>query len=506
MYAGQLDSSSKRCGRGTSFYPNTCCTLYFGEWSNDVYEGEGILYYSNGTMHMKGSFVNGLADCEEMNVYDECGRLTFSGKMSQGMMIKGHWWQYTSLSSKFATYQGFSPFVNGVATGRGKFVYTPNSETVHRYEGDIVNFMAHGDGKMNQTSSNGSYEIEYVGKFVNSLFHGSGTLYCNNKKYVGEFVEGLKHGFGVHYSCKSNEKIYEGHYEKNRFHGLGTLFKTPCDYVTGFFQEGFLHNGKIFRNDFMYYEGDLFNFKPFGQGKIIAQQVDCTIEANWNEHTVSSGYSATISIDGSVIYGIVSSYDCKLEKIMFAECVYKRDGKMMFAGKGHFHCRGAKFCQDEGVIYVNEKPRVKSLFEANIPTYISEMYDENGHLQLTCSNDSGYMYGFDGEWPQEIVGPINVLNSDGTLLYEANFNNGITNCLQVSNRIPIKTISRLSEYEDMISFDTIPFDTVCYMLNGRDHVVSKETLLKMRSSHALFKHPYTRAPIIRIERVVAKKI
>ena len=136
---------------------------YIGEIKNNLPNGKGIKYYSNGNILYEGDFING----------------KFEGN---GKLI----WEDNDF------YIG--QFKYGLFHGKGIEYYS--NEKI-KYEGDFINDKYEGNGKY--IWEDGEY---YIGQWKNSLFHGKGIEYYSNGKikYEGDFVmikeKGLENIFG----------------------------------------------------------------------------------------------------------------------------------------------------------------------------------------------------------------------------------------------------------------------------------------------------------------------
>ena len=78
--------------------------------------------------------------------------------------------------------------------------------TEERYEGDLINGMRNGQGKLYYKNGN----IKYEGEFANDKFEGTGKFYyTDGNYYIGQFKNGLKHGKGIEYykNGKKNTKV-----------------------------------------------------------------------------------------------------------------------------------------------------------------------------------------------------------------------------------------------------------------------------------------------------------
>lgn len=152
--------------------------FYDGEWSKGRPNGRGCLYGKNGIFY-KGSFVAGVATCEEgLFIYPD------------GSYYIGHF--------KDNTFHGLGKFThkpNGTVydgnwrddrpNGRGVEYYPDTS----RYEGDFKDGKKHGEGKYTWADSK-----IYKGQFVDGHIDGKGQLLIKGRRsfYEGEFARGQK--------------------------------------------------------------------------------------------------------------------------------------------------------------------------------------------------------------------------------------------------------------------------------------------------------------------------
>jgi hypothetical protein len=509
LFTGILKNGKKN-GSGTLFHSNGV-PLYHGAWKNDLYEGPGILYYPCGNIHMKGTFSKGKAKCKQMLVYDTMGRIIFSGEFCNNEKVQGQWFEFENISLE-PFLKGNSTFLNGIPNGHGTITHHLSKTIVKEYKGGIFNRIPQGKGTLvikNFGGMGSDMYTHYEGDFLNGNFEGSGILSTGEFKYTGEFHNGKRHGKGICLSTEG-EMIYDGFFHKNVYHGYGIL--SNLNHVfKGTFVHGNLLEGEIWKNNIILYKGKLHDYVPKGRGIMyFSENVDdWSVETEWNGLKCVPGHKTRIQMSASHTVDALENFDEQFildadNKLYYSSCVERKNGEIVFTGSAHFHLESLKFCRSEGTLYIYGKRRITALFESGVPVDITEVYDQHGNL--TIVNDDGYIGCFDGEWPTEIRGNVLVHNEDGSFMYCANYEYyGIKNCFQVANKLSTKTYIRDDEFQDMISMDTIPFGTICYMLNGNEHVVSKETLKKMRDLKSLFKHPLTRAPIMRIEKVVAQK-
>ena len=119
------------------------------------------------------------------------------------------------------------------------------------YEGDIVNAMRQGNGKM--TYKNGDV---YEGTFINDKMNGSFTVhYANGDIYVGPFVNNVREGYStISYKYSDGYDIYEGEFKADKKNGKGKL-----TYADGNVYEGeFVNDLKNGNGVLTYSEGDVY--------------------------------------------------------------------------------------------------------------------------------------------------------------------------------------------------------------------------------------------------------
>ena len=106
-------------------------------------------------------------------------------------------------------YEG--DFVNGLLYGKGKLIWDDGEY----YEGDWVNDKRYGKGKM--FYKNG--KIKYDGDFVNDKYEGKGKyIYENGEYYIGQWSNGQRQGKGAMYLNDGYMK-YEGNFFNDTYEG-----------------------------------------------------------------------------------------------------------------------------------------------------------------------------------------------------------------------------------------------------------------------------------------------
>ena len=198
--------------------------------------GKGVLYLRNGKKY-EGNFING-----ELN----------------------GWCRY--INSKGVCYEGL--FIKGVLNGKGEIIKIDENLRKHIYKGDIKNFKKEGKGKEKTN------DFSYEGEFVNDMKHGNGKIFYNNNGdyYEGQFYNGAITGKGF-YKWK-NQHTYFGDFVCGKMHGKGLYKWTDGNQYEGEYinniKEG---QGEFKWNDGKIYKGSFENGKPHGKGLLTIKGI-----------------------------------------------------------------------------------------------------------------------------------------------------------------------------------------------------------------------------------------
>lgn len=138
----------------------------------------------------------------------------------------------------------------------GKKEGSSDTEGADRYEGDLVNGVREGSGKMVYASGN-----IYSGEWHNGMKHGLGEFIftATGERYVGEFEDDVYNGQGKLYL--SSGMVYDGRFVKGKRDGGGTLIypngdryegswlsDTICGYGKYYYADGRVYRGMFFDN------------------------------------------------------------------------------------------------------------------------------------------------------------------------------------------------------------------------------------------------------------------
>ena len=221
---------------------------YLGQLINNLPNGKGIIYYSNGNIMYEGDFINGK--------FEGNGKCIFKN----GQYYIGQW-------------------KNGLRNGKGILYYKSGNIM---YEGDFANDSAEGNGicmledgeyyigKMKKVLRNGkgieyysNGNIRYEGDFVNGKYEGNGKyIMRNGEYYIGQWKNGLKNGKGIIY-YKNGNIMYKGDLVNDKYEGNGKNIWEDGEYYIGQWKNG-LKNGKgilYYKNGNIKYDGDFVNDK-----------------------------------------------------------------------------------------------------------------------------------------------------------------------------------------------------------------------------------------------------
>ena len=208
--------------------------LYIGELGKQQKPtGFGVLYTINGTRY-EGNFNN--------------MKLTGLGRY---------------IDEEGTCYEGIFNNNNLVSSKAKIIKYNENNIKI-TYFGEVVDYKKNGKGEEI------SDEHRYIGEFLGDLRHGEGRLEFlkNGDLYEGEFNRGEITGKGL-YIWSSNKQRYKGDFVKNIKHGKG-VYKWPdgTEYE-GEYVDGIREGNGIYRwNDGRVFKGKFKNGKPDGKGKL----------------------------------------------------------------------------------------------------------------------------------------------------------------------------------------------------------------------------------------------
>ena len=229
---------------------------YEGQFKNDLPNGKGVKYYSNGNILYEGYFLNGKFDGKGKYIYDNGDY--FIGQYKNGLRTGKGKLYYRNGN---IMYEG--DFINNKRDGFGKYIYEDGKYYIGQWKNDLFH------GKGTQYYPNGN--IFYEGDFVNDKREGFGKyIYEDGKYYIGQWKNDLFHGKGTEYYPNGNI-MYEGDFVNDKREGFGKFINEDGKYYIGQWKNDLLH-GKgtlYYSNGNIIYEGDFVNDKRDGYGKCI---------------------------------------------------------------------------------------------------------------------------------------------------------------------------------------------------------------------------------------------
>lgn len=152
----------------------------------------------------------------------------------------------TKPDAKWQTIKWDGRCKNGYAEGPG-YVTAKRNDVFLKVSGTFARGKIDGDGSYDMTKSNGDREI-YQGSFVKSLPSGKGKLSILKSgsdaiEYQGQFEAGLPHGKGV---LRAGKRQYEGDFFEGKPSGIGKIFYPNNATYEGEIREGKENgNGKL---------------------------------------------------------------------------------------------------------------------------------------------------------------------------------------------------------------------------------------------------------------------
>lgn len=173
-----------------------------------------------------------------------------------------------------ARYEG--DMVDGVIEGEGRMLWSNGD----RYEGSFKNGLFHGHGRMETP-----YGWSYEGEFTEGDITGHGTLiYSDDQHYTGQLRYARPEGKGV---MHSHGDQYDGEFKDGKYHGSGMLTTRDGETYTGEFRDGVFHGqGEYVTSDGRVYRGEFVSGEFTGQGSYRdeeGQEYEGTFE-NWTYH------------------------------------------------------------------------------------------------------------------------------------------------------------------------------------------------------------------------------
>lgn len=287
---------------------------YSGNWVKGDIEGDGTLYYPDGSessgIWLKNNLVTKMVDYAdnygEYHGYIENGKPSIRGtkKYYDGAMYSGEW--------KNGLFDGEGTFVKDGITMVGTW-------RAGKPHGKMLQISASGEsvsGNWSDGNISGSSRIEmgngdvYVGDMLDGKFDGRGCYsFASGERYTGTFKEGLQDGEGTYASKKykysghweegwingegemrfANGDWYKGNFVENEMYGVGEYhFKKTGDKYVGEFVDGQINGlGTLYMGDGCVYEGEFESGRIKGDGTLycVIDGDTVAITAYWDGTT-----------------------------------------------------------------------------------------------------------------------------------------------------------------------------------------------------------------------------
>ena len=203
--------------------------------------------------------------------------------------MKVHWsvTLFANMSLSFSaptTYPGPGGYrgktADGLRSGKGRYKF---SNAFYEYEGEWVDGIMHGEGKLSMRDGS-----VYEGRFDRGAMNGWGTRsWADGSTYSGQFSQGEMDGDGL-YTSSRGEK-YEGQFERNLRQGRGQLTKATGDVYEGQFAVHHMAGqGTMSYVDGSQYVGSWERSKRAGVGTMSWPNGD-SYEGEWTADQVHGG-------------------------------------------------------------------------------------------------------------------------------------------------------------------------------------------------------------------------
>ena len=138
-----------------------------------------------------------------------------------------------------------------------------------KYEGELVNNMREGKGKLYYINNEKYMGKIYIGEWKNDLRNGKGVeTWKSGNRFVGDFINDKREGYGIYYFSDGGR--YEGNWKNGKKEGFGVDYYTDGDRY-----EGKWKNGKRDGQGVYYYRngdremGNYYNGDTIGKAVLI---------------------------------------------------------------------------------------------------------------------------------------------------------------------------------------------------------------------------------------------
>ena len=299
IYSGILKDGIPKKGKALTIYDENDYIIYKGDFESFQYNGKGILYnvdffIEENYIKFDGIFKNN----KYLNgiLYNKNGYKIYEGEFNEDK-YEGNGILYYEINNKI--------FYNGsFLKGEFKYgiLYGLKNEII--YEGDFKKSIPKNGKNIKLYKLNGY--LQYEGDISNYLYEGNGKyIYDDNITiFKGIFKEGNKL-YGIIY--KDSRKVYEGEFQNDKFNGFGKIYKLD-DNNNYLFYEGNFENGEISGKGIKYYingsikvEGEFTNLLLFN-GKYYDIYKNLLFEGEITPEIISSKKIILYNDKGENIY------------------------------------------------------------------------------------------------------------------------------------------------------------------------------------------------------------
>lgn len=248
-------------------YPNG--DVYKGKWENGHPHGVGEMKYANGDIYYGDWF---------LGVKSGTGIM----KYKNGDSFEGEW-KYNKPTKGTMKYANGHTYIgeleNGLMHGNGTMIQYGNV-----YTGEWKNGKQHGYGKTENIIGN-----NYEGEWENGMKHGKGTIfYENGDIYNGTWDRDEKSDYGELITLVNNRKLsYKGKWKDNTLYNGEIITKTILGDCIKKCYEGIESKTAQIKNSKWEYEGEIFDYTPFGKG-IIRLKNNNELDVNIDEKRIEA--------------------------------------------------------------------------------------------------------------------------------------------------------------------------------------------------------------------------
>jgi hypothetical protein len=364
-------------GFGKEYYQINASLKYEGDFSNDLYHGQGAFYFMNGSKFV-GQFVEG-----------EFGEGTFYEKINEKYEAVEQ--VENGTGKKFFVNGDYytGELISGIPNGTGKYY---QADGYLLYEGEFLDGKYHGqgshftdyatytgeflEGQLVQGKMLTNDVLEYEGQFLDFYFHGEGKLYeYGQLSYEGDFVEGSKHGDGKEFYIPGG-LMFEGSYNMGSKEGYGTLY---------------------YHNENKWYEGDFSHGRFHGNGKFYNEQGKLTYDGEFESNLMHG--------TGTLYFGNGDRFEGEFEYDSLKT--------------------GSYYNENNERVYLDQEGQSQGrLYYDSGDVYTGDLMNGLPHGEGTYYEASGKKY--IGEHTRgKIQGVGSYYRSDGTLFYKGEIENAL---------------------------------------------------------------------------------